>query len=147
VPGPRDPAVNIPPFSIFSAVTELFVTAGVLTVVWRNWNRRQFPFGLFLGVVLFEGLVNVLYMASRASRAATGAEPVSQGMRMFFAAHGVLSLLAFIAFIVLGVLAYQDQKRERWFFREFPTVTWTFVAVWIVSIVTGELIFVFRYLV
>ena len=139
--------MNIPTFSIFSAVTELFVTAGVLTIVWRNWNRLRFPFGLFLGLVLFEALVNVLYMANRASRAATGADEIATGMRVFFAAHGILSLLAFIAFIVLGVLAYQDQRRQQWFFREFPAITWTFVTVWIVSIVSGEVIFVLRYLV
>ena len=64
--------MNAPPFSIFSAVSELFVTAGVLFVIRRNWTRRPFPFALFLGVALFEGLVNVLYMANRASEASAG---------------------------------------------------------------------------
>lgn len=139
--------MSIPPFSLFSAISELFVTAGVLWVVWRNWNRRPFPLPLFLAVVLFEALVNVLYMAGRASAAATGHDPVPVAMKVFFAAHGILSLAAFIAFVVLGVLAHQDQKRQRWFFRETPVLTWTFVIVWIVSIASGEAIFVLRYLV
>lgn len=139
--------MSIPPFSIFSAISELFVTAGVLWVVWRNWNRRTFPLPLFLGLVLFEALVNVLYMAGRASAAAAGHDPVSTGMKIFYAAHGILSLAAFIAFVVLGVLAHQDQKRQRWFFRELPLVTTIFVIVWIVSIASGEAIFVLRYLV
>ena len=137
----------IPPFSIFSAISELFVTAGVLWIVRRNWQRRTCPLTLVLAVVLFDALVNVLYMAGRASAAAAGHDAVSTGMKVFYAAHGILSLAAFIAFVVLGVLAHQDQKRQRWFFREMPVLTWVFVVVWIVSIASGEAIFVLRYLV
>lgn len=138
--------MSIPPFSIFSAISELFVTAGVLYVVWRNWHRRTFPLPLFLALVLFEALVNVLYMAQRAAHAASGAEAVPTNMKIFFAAHGIISLAAFIAFVVLGVLAHQDQRKQRWFFRESPTLTVIFVIVWIVSIASGEAIFVWRYL-
>lgn len=149
-PPPADraivPAVHAPPFSVFSAVSELLVTAGVLFVVRRNWTRRLFPFPLFLAVTLFEACVNVLYMASRASRAAVGAETLGPGMRIAFALHGMLSLFAFAAFVVLGVLAHQDQKRGRWFFRERPVLTWIFLAVWIVSVGSGEALFAARYL-
>jgi len=136
----------IPPFSIFSAVSELFVTAGVFFVVHRNWTHRTFSGVLFLAVVLFEALVNVLYMAQRASRAATGAEGVAPAMKLVFAGHGMLSLFAYVAFVVLGVIAFQDQRRGRWFFAEHPGLTWTFLVVWGVSILSGEAIFVMRYL-
>ena len=138
--------MTIPPFSLFSAVSELFVTAGVLWILRRNWTRRPFPLGAFLAVALFEALVNVLYMAKRAAQAATGAHAVAPGMKVFFAAHGLLSLLAYLMFVVLGVFAWQEQRAGRWFFRERPGLTWTFVAVWLVSIVSGEAIFVMRYL-
>ena len=138
--------MSIPPFSIFSAISELFVTAGVLWIVRRNWTRRSFPLGIFLAVALFEALVNVLYMANRAAAAAANVEPVSRGMKIAFAAHGTLSLLAYLVFVVLGVLAWQDQKAGRWFFREHPALTWTFLAVWTVSIASGEALFVARYL-
>jgi hypothetical protein len=138
--------VNIPPFSLFSAISELFVTAGVLYVVWANWNQRRFPGPLFLGLALFEALVNVLYMASRAARASTGADAISVGMKLFFAAHGMLSLLAYVAFVIVGAFAFQEQKAGRWFFREHRTLTAIFLLVWIVSIVSGEVIFAIRYL-
>lgn len=138
--------MNIPPFSLFSAISELLVTAGVLYVVWANWNRRLFPGLLFLAVALFEALVNVLYMANRASAAAAGHEAISSGMKLFYAGHGILSLLAYIAFVILGVLAFQEQKSGRWFFREHPAITWVFLVVWVVSIASGEAIFVLRYL-
>ena len=89
--------MSIPAFSIFSAVSELVVTAGVAVVVHRNWNRRKFPLALFLAVALFEALVNVAYMANRTARAASGADPVSSGMRLAFALHGMVSLLAHLS--------------------------------------------------
>ena len=138
---------SIPPFSIFSAVSELLVTAGVFTIVRRNWTGRGFSLGLFLALVLFEALVNVLYMANRAAQAAAGVHMVSPGLRMMFAAHGILSLVALLVFIVLGVFAYQEQKQGRSYFREHPALTWVFLVVWTVSVASGEAIFALRYLV
>jgi hypothetical protein len=138
--------MQIPPFSIFSAVSELFVTAGVVYVIRRNWTRRPFPLGLFLAVAVFEALVNVLYMASRTARAATGADTVSTGMKLAFAGHGMLSLLAYLVFVVLGVLAWQEQRAGRFFFRERPGLTWAFAIAWTISILSGEVLFAARYL-
>ena len=138
--------MNIPPFSIFSAVSELFVTAGVIYVIRRNWTRRPFPLAIFLAVALFEAFVNVLYMATKSARAAAGAEEVSTAMKLAFAGHGLLSLLAFLAFVVLGVLAWQEQRAGRYFFRDHPAVTWVFAVAWTISIVSGEALFVTRYL-
>jgi hypothetical protein len=138
--------MSIPPFSIFSAVSELLVTAGVLFVVRRNWTRRRFPGALFLAIALFEALVNVLYMANRSAQVSSGTEVLAPSMKLFYAGHGLLSLLAYVVFVILGVFAYQDQKRERWFFAERPALTWTFLVGWTISIVSGEAIFAIRYL-
>ena len=141
--------MHVPAFSIFSAVSELFVTAGVLYVIRRNWTRRPFPFALFLVVSLFEALVNVMYMASRSAAAssASSTEAISTGMKIAYAGHGLLSLLAYLIFVVLGTLAYQEQKAGRWFFPSRPALTWSFLVLWLVSIGSGETIFVLRYLV
>ena len=143
--------MHIPPFSLFSAISELFVTAGVLFVVRRNWTRRPFPFALFIGVALFEGLVNVMYMARRASEASgaaavAAASTLSAGMKIAFALHGLLSLVAYLVFVVLGVFAHQEQTRQKWFFRERPALTWSFLVLWVISIGSGEVLFALRYL-
>lgn len=139
--------MHAPAFSVFSAVSELFVTAGVIYVVRRNWTRRRFPLGVFLAVALFEALVNVLYMANRAAQASVpGIEHLTGGMKLAFALHGMLSLLAYLIFVVLAVFAYQDQKRDRYFFREHPGITWSFAVLWAISILSGETLFVTRYL-
>ena len=139
--------MHIPPFSLFSAISELFVTAAVFYVVWCNWNRKPFPLPLFIAVALFEAMVNVAYMATRASRASAGADTMSSGMKIMFAAHGMLSLLAFLVFVVLAVYAWLDQRAGRWFFRERPALTWTFLALWVISVGSGEVLFALRYLV
>ena len=140
--------MHIPPFSIFSAISELFVTAGVLYVIRRNWTRQAFPFALFLTVSLFEALVNVMYMANRSAAAAasTGAGTLSTGLKIAFAAHGLLSLVAYLVFVLLGVLAYQEYKGGRYFFREWAGLTWTFLVVWFISVGSGETLFALRYL-
>jgi len=141
--------MHIPPFSIFSAISELFVTAGVLYVIRRNWTRQPFPFALFLTVSLFEALVNVMYMANRSAAAtAPGAKEVlTTGMKIAYAGHGLLSLLVYLTFVVLGTLAYQESKAGRWFFRDRPVLTWTFLVLWFISVGSGETIFALHYLV
>ncbi len=141
--------MTIPPFSLFGAVSELFVTAGVIYVIRRNWTRRPFPLAAFIVVALFEAFVNVMYMATKAAKlsgGAVGADAVPPTMRLLYAGHGMLSLLAYLIFVILGVLAYQDQKQGRYFFPERPALTWSFAILWAVSIVSGETIFVTRYL-
>jgi uncharacterized membrane protein YozB (DUF420 family) len=66
--------------------------------------------------------------------------------RAGFAAHGMLSILAYVLFVVLGILAWRAQKGGRWFFPEHPVLTRFFVSVWTVSVVSGEAIFAQRYL-
>jgi hypothetical protein len=139
--------MHAPAFSVFSAVSELFVTAGVLVVVIRNWKRLKFPLGLFLAVALFEALVNVMYMASRTAHAASGTEAMGPGMRLFFALHGMVSLLAYLWFVVLGAIAWVQQQGGKFWFRDHAIHTWAFLIVWLVSVGSGEVMFVLRYLI
>jgi hypothetical protein len=119
----------------------------VFLVIRRNWTRRRFPFAVFLAVALFEALVNVMYMANRSAQAAApGAPAIPMAMKLGFALHGILSLFAYLVFVVLGVFAHQDQKRDRYFFHERPVLTWIFLVVWTISIASGETLFVTRYL-
>ena len=138
--------MHVPAFSIFSAVSELLVTAGVAIVVSRNGSGRKFPLALFLAVALFEALVNVAYMANRTARAASGADTMSSTMRLAFALHGMVSLLAYLWFVVLGVIAAVQQQAGRFWFREHRLHTVLFLVVWTISVGSGEAMFVVRYL-
>ena len=139
--------MNIPPFSLFSAISELFVTAGVLYAVIKAVRGGEFAKWLLGGVLLFELCVNIVYMTGRASEADRSVE-LSTGMKIFFAAHGTLSLLMFLALGItyLWSLYGMSKEGDNWY-KSHPRGTWTLVFFWMVSVISGELIFVTRYLI
>jgi uncharacterized membrane protein YozB (DUF420 family) len=126
-------------FSTFSAVSEIFVTIGVLTIVYQNYQQRPFNGRLALGLVLFEFFVNMLYMISRMDHHSTTENPI--WFKLLAAVHGSLSLLVFIAFAVYAALAYSDSKRGVFFFKEHPSQTKVFVFLWMVSVLSGEALY------
>ncbi len=137
--------MEAPAFSIFSAISELLVTAVVLYAVIRSLRGQPLAWRLLGAVLLFEICVNVVYMAQRAAHAEQSTD-LSAGLRGLYAAHGILSLLMLIGLIAVYLLAVADHKQQRptWF-RRHPGLTWAFLALWLISVASGELIFVLRY--
>ena len=138
--------MNAPAFSIFSAISEVFVTIGVLYAMIRAVRGNGLPKWLMGGVLLFELCVNVVYMAGRAAHADKSTE-LSTGMKIFYAAHGTLSLVMFVTLVVIYLMSlYGETKaKDNWFFRH-PKATWGLVVFWMISVLTGEAIFVMRYI-
>lgn len=138
--------MDAPAFSTFSAIAELFVTAGVLYVVHRSYTRKRFEWQLATALIVFEFSVNMMYMISRMSDASGGHEQVSSGYAMFMAGHGMLSLVVFVLFVVYAYLAQVASKRQRHFFAEHPVLAWSFVGLWMLSVGSGEALYVMNYL-
>ncbi len=136
---------SIPGFSIFSAFSELIVTASLLYCLVGNLRGRPLPIKLMGLTLAFEICVNVVYMLNRAGEADKSSD-LSTGMKIFFALHGTLSLVMILALATTYVLSAIDVKdaRETWF-RRHPVASWVLVASWMLSIGSGELIFVMRY--
>lgn len=116
------------------------MTAAVFVVVFSSFTGKGFFLKLAIGVAIFEFCVNMLYMVSRMDHHATAPE-LSVAMKVFAAVHGSLSLLVFVAFVVLTFLAYGEAKRGLHFFRAHKVVTWTFVTLWTASVVSGEVLY------
>lgn len=137
--------MTVPLFSIFSAISEVFVTIAVLYGVISNMRGGPLRWKLLGAVIAFELCVNVVYMAGKAAKADKSVE-LSTEMKLFFAGHGLLSLGMFLGLVVLYILAVIDVKsgRESWFQRH-PVGTWVFVFFWMVSVTSGEIIFFMRY--
>jgi uncharacterized membrane protein YdfJ with MMPL/SSD domain len=133
-----------PTFSTFSAIAEIFVTIGVLYVVFKNYAGQGFPWKLATGVIVFEFSVNMMYMIFRMRETSASGEPSPYAP--FMAIHGSLSLLVFILLAVFSYLAYNAMKRDRHFFREHPAITWSFVALWMLSVGSGEVLYYLNYL-
>jgi uncharacterized membrane protein YozB (DUF420 family) len=136
---------GVPLFSIGSALSEIFVTCGVLYSIITNLRGKPLPWKLLGGVLTFEVVVNVIYMAKMAARADKSSE-ISTGMKIFFAAHGMLSLIMILLLVVLFILSFIDIKngREAWFARH-KGFSWAMIVVWFLSVGSGEVIFLMRY--
>jgi hypothetical protein len=134
----------IPAFSIFSASTELLVTAAVFYVLRRAWARGEFRGALLAVTLAFEGMVNVAYMAYRVAVPARAAAP--SWTLPFAAAHGLLSIVMYLVLVVLAFGARFGYRRGENYFRERPRATWAFVALWSLSVLSGEVLFAGTYL-
>ena len=130
--------MTAPAFSIFSAVSEVFVTIGVLYAIITAARGKGLNKKLMGATLLFEFCVNVVYMAGRASQADKSTE-LSTGMKLFYASHGTLSLLMFLTLVVLFLLSlYSESKKEDNWFARHPTGTWILVAFWMISVSDGR---------
>jgi hypothetical protein len=137
--------VNIPTFSLFSATSELFVTAIVLYTVITNLRGKPLRWKLLGGCLLFELCINVMYMVYRSAPIDTSAE-LAASLRLLFMVHGILSLVMFVALVLLYVVSTIDHKlgRPTWF-RRHTVGTWAFLGLWLLSVGSGEAAFIWRY--
>ena len=131
---------DIPPYSIFSATTEVLVTVAVFYVFWKAWHG-DFRRGLLVGVLAFEVLFNVSYMAYRMFWDTDGLEEIPPWLGSVAAGHGILSLLMLLLLFFITAMAWNDNERRENFIRDNPIMTWIFLSVWTLSVVSGELVF------
>ncbi len=131
-------------FSVFTAISELFVTAGVVYVFSRSYLGRGFPWKLAALIAAFEFSVNMAYMVTRMGDHTNPAAPSPYAW--LAAIHGSLSLLVFVAYVVLVFLAYFAHKRGEQYFQKRKTLFWTFLFFWFLSVGSGEAFFVMRYM-
>ncbi len=140
--------MNAPTFSTFSAIAEIFVTAGVFYVVLHNYAQKGFAWRLAIALIIFEFSVNMMYMIFRMREVSAGQESgsgASPTMAAFMATHGMLSLLVFLLLVVFAYLAFVAWKRGRYFFHDHPAVTWSFLGLWMLSVVSGETLYLINY--
>lgn len=135
--------MSAPTFSTFSAISEIFVTIGVFYVVFTNLRGKGFPWKIALGVIIFEFSVNMLYMIVRMQQHTV--TETNQTMLAFAAGHGFLSLLVFILFAVFAFLAYTASKKGKHFFRDNRAVTYSFIVLWSISVLSGEVLYLINY--
>ncbi|MBI2378254.1 MAG: hypothetical protein HYV07_29910 [Deltaproteobacteria bacterium] len=138
--------MTIPLFSIFSAISEIFVTVGVLYSLLSNLRGKELPWKVLGSVLAFEFFINVTYMTMRASEAdKSGA--LSTTMKIFYATHGILSLVMFLLLAATFLISMVDLSANRspWFARH-RGLTFLLIFFWMISVGTGEAIFVGRYL-
>lgn len=129
-------------FSTFSAISELIVTALVLSVIFDNLKGNPLRWKLLFGTLAFELAVNVMYMVQRTIVVAENhPDPLGNWVSVLGALHGILSLVMFIGLIWLAVLAYRASRQGIAYFQQRAGLTWVFVVLWIISVASGEVIY------
>jgi hypothetical protein len=144
----RRPLVIPPAFSTFSALTELLVTAAVLWFFHQALRHGSYRFGLMTGAIIYETGFNITYMVSRIFDHTEGETHVHDAwVTWFVAIHGTLSLVMFIGLIWIVAWSYRRVKAGQ------PNpllanrvLSHTFLAAWLVSVVTGEVIYALYWL-
>lgn len=136
--------MTVAPFSHFSAVSELFVTAAVFYFFWKAVKEDDHRWAFITVVIAFETLVNITYMARRLVES----EPkgTAAGWTVALAAvHGALSLLMFLGLVAFVLLSFRAARVEhRNYFREHPLTTATFLVLWTLSVLTGEALYLLQ---
>lgn len=139
--------MNIPAFSWFSAVSEIFVTIIVLYTIIANVRGQPLRWKLLGSCLLFELCVNITYMVNRAAAADRDTE-LTPAIKAFLAFHGISSLVMFISLMLLYLIATFDQKAgHRTWFQRHTAATWSFIGLWLMAVGSGEAIFIWRYFV
>lgn len=135
---------EIPWFSALSAGTELLVTAALLYVLHQAIFRDRFEAAILGGALAYEVLFNISYMVSQLF---THGEPGHHPgwMVALLAGHGILSLIMFLALVGFSAAAYRAHRQGRNLFADHLAWTGVFVVLWMVSILSGEAIFVLEY--
>ena len=139
----------IPPiFSTFSAATEVLVTVVVLWFFYRALRFGDYRFGIMLGALIYETAFNITYMVSRLFVHEEGVTHVHEPWVTWFVAfHGSLSLLMFIGLIWIVAWSYRRIRAgEANPLLRRKRLSQTFIALWLVSVTTGEIIYAMYWL-
>lgn len=130
----------VPAFSVFSAASELVVTAGVFYVLGRAFYRNELRGALLAIILAFEAFVNMGYMVYRIAIFRPGLATTGS-MGILLALHGTLSLFMFALLVAFAVEAGRLKRQGRNLVRERPRATAAFVAFWSLSVLSGEALF------
>lgn len=129
-------------FSTFAAISELFVTAAVLTVIIGDLRGHPLRWKLLWGTLAFELFINISYMVSRAIVIAQNdPAPLASWIGVLGALHGILSLIMFVGLVILALLATRAFRRGQAFFQEHRALSYVFIALWLISVGSGEVIY------
>jgi len=134
---------GIPWFSTFTLATEFVVTASILYIFYKAYKYNKFLYGFAAGVLAYEALVNVAYMARSLFDHTEGKQIASPYYIALAAFHGIFSLLMFILLLVFMFFAWRNYKKGINYFLVHKKLTITFLASWMIAVVTG---FLFYYL-
>lgn len=140
--------MQVPPlFSTFTLVTEILVTVSVLYVFYSAYKHNIFHKKLVFFTLAYETLFNISYMSLRAltHEQNVGAHHHTPFHIAVAAFHGIFSILMFVLLIVFFVVAWRMYGQGINFFKEHKVMTFGFVVLWMVAILSGLFFYYLAY--
>jgi hypothetical protein len=135
---------DIPLFTHFTAATELLVTAAVAWFFYHALRHQDYRFGVITSALVYETAFNISYMVLRIIQHNTAVDHPTW-ITSFVAAHGTLSLVMFLGLIGYVAWAFVRVRRgDPHPMGASPRLAAAFLVFWGLSILSGELIYVFQ---
>lgn len=137
-----------PLLSTVSAVTEIFVTAAVFWFFGQALFQARYRWIPIALAVAYETAFNISYMVARIFTHQEGSTHVHDAwVTWFVALHGTLSLAMFLGLVAFVAWAWVRVRRgDAHPLGRHRGLSWTFLAFWTVSVLTGEAIYAFYWL-
>ena len=132
--------MNPPLLSTITLAAELFIFSAILYIFYKGYEGRVFPFSLAYFAIVYEVVFNIGYMIYR-SVGLKSADNLSTNLKILGAVHGILSLVVFVALVILMLLAIKNYKRGINYFREHSKLSFLVIGFWIISLASGFLLY------
>lgn len=139
--------MDAPLYSTLTLFAELIISTIIYYTLYQGYKHNRFPTKLAACALVYEIAFNISYMVSQVPHRAKAAKFESSYVVLLAIVHGILSLLMFITLVIFFILAYKNYRTGKNYFHIHKKFTWTFLAFWTFSIVSGVALYLFTYIV
>ena len=135
--------MHAPLFSTVSLITELIISTAIFYTFYNGYKHNKFPTIVVILALAYEIIFNISYMANRTQ---TQVGKTAKGFELVLAiSHGVLSLIMFVALLVFMMLAWSSYKKGHNYFKNHSILTGIFLFFWTLSVASGIMFYVLKY--
>ena len=122
--------------STITLIVEIVIAVIIFFIIYRAYVQNVFMRRLAFFAIAYETIFNIGYMVFRSMHPSSGI--LTTSMKMVGAMHGILSLVIFIAVIVIFLKANKANKMGENYFKKHFVVTFLFILGWIISLLSGS---------
>jgi hypothetical protein len=136
--------MHAPLYSTVALLAELIVSSAIFYTIYQGYKRNTLPERVAIGALVYEILFDISYMIFRLPARESGAnKSLLTGLGIF---HGTLSLVMFLSLIAFFVLAIKNYRRNVNYFRVHKRLTFAFLFLWSISVLSGVALYFVEYL-
>ena len=135
--------MHAPLYSTVALLAEILVSVAVLFVFYQGYKRNRLLEKIAIGTLIYETIFDISYMVYRSSESKSHTHSaLVTGLGVL---HGTLSLAMFLGLIAFFVLAIKNYRRGVNYFFVHKRLTSAFLFFWMLSVVSGVLLYFIEY--